>query len=120
MEQEAYQEPTIAGKVGSIVDKSTEYGKNSLELMKLKGLHTTASVVTILLSRISIILLFMIFTMVLSAGAAIWIGQILGKMYLGFFIVAGFYLVIGVLMIAFLHKLIEKPVSDLIISQALQ
>jgi hypothetical protein len=56
----------------------------------------------------------------LNLGLAWYVGELLGKIYLGFFVVAAFDLIVGIVFYFFLHKWINKPVSDSIISQALQ
>jgi hypothetical protein len=60
------------------------------------------------------------FALVLNLGVALWLGELLGKSYYGFFIVAAFYLLAGLVLHFFLQRWIRKPISDLIITQALQ
>jgi|ERR1043165_6591595 hypothetical protein len=103
-----------------LLDKVEAYTKTSLELAKLKTLETSTLVVTTLIWRISVVLVFALFGLVLNIGVALWLGEILGKSYYGFFIVAGFYFLAGTVLHFFLHNWIKKPVSDLIITQALQ
>lgn len=111
---------TTASFIESLFEKAEKYGKTSFELAKLKALETTTIVVTSLVSRLSVILMISMFALVLNIGIALWLGELLGKSYYGFFIVAAFYLVAGILLHFFLHKWIRKPLSDLIITQALQ
>jgi hypothetical protein len=73
-----------------------------------------------LVPRLSVIIMISLFALVLNIGIALLLGELLGKSYYGFFIVAGFYLVAGIILHFFLHKWIKKPISDLIIKQALQ
>jgi ABC-type transport system involved in cytochrome bd biosynthesis fused ATPase/permease subunit len=61
-----------------------------------------------------------LFALVLNIGIALWLGELLGKNYYGFFIVAVFYLLSAIVLHFFLHNWIKKPVSNLIITQALQ
>ncbi|HLP19907.1 MAG TPA: hypothetical protein VK174_06380, partial [Chitinophagales bacterium] len=70
--------------------------------------------------RLSVIVMLSLFALVFNIGVALWLGEVLGKSYYGFFIVAGFYLLTGVVLHFFLRSWIKKPVSDLIITQALQ
>jgi hypothetical protein len=64
--------------------------------------------------------MFAMFALVLNIGVALWLGELLGKNYYGFFIVAAFYLFTGMVLHFFLHNWIKKPVSNLIITQVLQ
>ncbi|MGV8946698.1 MAG: hypothetical protein ACOH1N_09730 [Lutibacter sp.] len=103
-----------------LFDKAETFGKTTYELSKLKALETTTVVATLLVSRISVILMFSMFLLVFNIGVALFLGEILGEIYYGFFIVAAFYLIGGIILYFFLHKWIEKPLSELIITQALK
>ena len=61
-----------------------------------------------------------LFTIFFNIGMALWLGDLLGEVYYGFFIVAVFYLVVGVILYFFLRKWIKGPVSKLIITEALR
>lgn len=111
---------TTASIIESLFERVEVYGKTTYELAKLKSLETTTRVITSLVSRLSVVIMLSLFALVLNIGVAIWMGELLGKSYYGFFIVAAFYLVAGIVLHFFLHQWIKKPVSDLIITQALQ
>jgi len=111
---------TTVNSIESLFEKAEAYGKTTYELSKLKLLETTNIVVTSLIARLSTILMISMFSFVLSIAVALWLGDILGKAYYGFFIVAGFYLLAGVILHFFLHGWVKKPISELIIKQALQ
>ena len=111
---------TPVSLVEDLFERGETFSKTSLELVKLKGLETTTVVVTTLISRFSVIITLTLFTLVANAGIALWLGEVLGKSYYGFFVVAGFYLLSGLTLHFFLHKWIKKPLSELIITQALK
>jgi len=69
---------------------------------------------------LSVIVIFSLFTLVFNIGIALYLGELLGKMYYGFFIVAAFYLIGGIVFHLFMHKWIKKPLSELINKQALK
>jgi hypothetical protein len=102
------------------VERAEVYGKTSYELSKLKLLETTTKVVTSAVSRLGVIIMFSLFAFILSIGIALLLGELLGKSYYGFFIVAAFYFVAGIVFHFFLRKWIKKPVCDSIIKQAFQ
>ena len=106
--------------IEELYERGEAYGKTTLELAKLKGLETTTLIATAVIWRLSVIIVLFMFSLVLNVGIALWLGELLGKLYYGFFIVAGFYLLAGIILHFFLYNWIKKPVSDLIISQALQ
>jgi len=111
---------TPADSIESLFERAETYGRTTYELSKLKLLETTNTVVTSLIARLSTILMVAMFSFVLSIAIALWLGDILGKAYYGFFIVAGFYLLAGLVLHFFLHRWVKKPISELIIKQALQ
>lgn len=107
-------------QIEQLVERIEAYGRTTYELSKLKVLETTIHVATSFLSRLSVIVMISFFVLILNIGLALWLGELMGKVYYGFFIVAGFYLVAGVLSNMFLHKWIKKPISSFFIKQALQ
>jgi fatty acid desaturase len=109
-----------ASIVEALYERVEAYSKTTIELSKLKALNTTTHVVTTMISRLSVIIMLALFALVMNIGIALWLGELLGKNYYGFFIVAVFYLVAGIVLHFFLHNWIKKPISDLIITQALQ
>lgn len=111
---------TPADSIESLFEKAETYGRTTYELSKLKLLETTNIVVTSLIARLSTILMVAMFSFVLSIAIALWLGDLLGKAYYGFFIVAGFYLLAGIILHFFLHRWVKTPISELIIKQALQ
>jgi len=111
---------TASNAIESLFERTEAYSRTTYELSKLKLLETVNIVVTSVIARLSVILMVSMFSFVLSIGIALWLGDILGKAYYGFFIVAGFYLAAGIMLHFFLHKWVKKPISELIIKQALQ
>ena len=111
---------TPASQIEMLFERVEEYSKTSYELSKLKAVEMFTLVVTELISRLTVIIMLSLFALVLNIGIAILLGEVLGKMHLGFFIVAGFYLIAGFVFHGFLHKWIKKPISDLIITHAVQ
>jgi len=111
---------TPASLIESLYERAEEYVKTTFELSKLKALETTTSIATSLIAKLTVILMIALFALVMNMGIALWLGEMLGKSYYGFFIVAVFYLIAGILLHFFLHKWIKKPLSDLIINQALK
>lgn len=106
-------------KIEALFESVEIYSKTTFELSRLKALETTTQVATSFVSRLSVIIIFSLFTIVLNIGIALLLGEMFGKFYYGFFIVAAFYFVAGVIMHFFFHKWIKKSVSDIIITQVL-
>ncbi|MDZ4707079.1 MAG: hypothetical protein SH818_01650 [Saprospiraceae bacterium] len=108
---------TATDIIESILEKAEEYGKTNLKLTKLIALDSVSNVLSSLITQISVVLVFAMFIFVVSIGASLAIGDMLGKMQYGFFIVAGFYLIVGVVFHFLLHNWIKKQISQLLLKQ---
>ena len=111
---------SATSKVELLFERTEDYTKTTFELAKLKALETTTDIVTTLVWKGSVVVMAALFVLVFNVGIALWVGDLLGKSYFGFFIVAGFYLVAALILHFFMHTWIKKPISNLIITQALQ
>lgn len=109
-----------ASTFATLFEKIEEYTKTTFDLYKLRFLDTATIVTTSLVVRLSVIIMIGLFVLVCSVGIALFLGEQLGKPYYGFFVVAGFYLIIGIVMHFFLGKWIKTPIGDSIIKQTLQ
>lgn len=99
--------------------KAEAYGKTSYELIKLKAIDKTSDVLSSGVSRGAVILVLSIFIIMINIAVALWLGDILGKSYYGFFCVAGFYAICGLILYFYMHTWIKERVSNSIISQML-
>jgi hypothetical protein len=107
----------IKNSLDSLLESAEEYGKTSIELLKLKSLDITSEVVSSVISRtIAIFILFMFF-LITTIGIALWLGEIIGKYSYGFFVVAAFYGITGIFLFFFMHKKIKMLISNSIIRQ---
>jgi hypothetical protein len=106
--------------IGSLFEKGEQYGKTTLELAKLKAIDKLADVVSNAASWFVIIALALLFFVVLNIGAALWLGELLGKLYYGFFAVAGFYALLTLIFWIFRKQLVKKPVGDTLIDNLLE
>ncbi|WP_417940988.1 hypothetical protein [Flavobacterium sp. RS13.1] len=104
----------------NMYEKAENYTKTSLELIKLKTVSATADVLSTLTSRIAVGVVVAFFTLFLNIGLSIWIGKELGEYYYGFFVIAGFYLIIAIILHKTQHKLIKTPIGNIIISSILK
>src|SRR5450759_2102158 len=106
--------------IESLLERAAEYGKTSYELVKLKALDKTSDVVSSFIPHYVVIVLIASFMLFFSLGLAFWLGEILGKTYYGFFVVAAFYGIIGIVIHVFMHKWIKKLICNYIIKQMLK
>jgi hypothetical protein len=110
---------TVNTMIDSLYEKAEAYGKTTILIAKLKALEVTTVVVSRLAKSLAIVMALIMFLLVFNLGIAIWIGELLGKYYLGFFIVAAFYLLLAIVVNLFLHSWIKKSITRFIIINAL-
>jgi ABC-type multidrug transport system fused ATPase/permease subunit len=103
-----------------LFERAEKYGKTSFELYKLKTISKTAEVVSTFVSHGAVIIVLSMFLVFASIGVALWLGGLLGTIYLGFFCIAAFYIMLGVVLYFFLHRTIQRKISNAIISQVLK
>lgn len=104
----------------SLFDKAKEYTKTSIELFKLKAVDKISDVVSSIASRAIAIVFLLLFFCLGSIGLALWLGEVLGKAWLGFFALAGFYGIIWIILNFFMHKWLKKKVGNNIVEQLLK
>ncbi|MGB3005510.1 MAG: phage holin family protein [Chitinophagaceae bacterium] len=102
-------------KAESLVDQLKEYVNTRVSQAKLSVAEKTSKVVSLLIAMLVIALVFFLFFVLISVAAAIVIGQWLNSMWLGFVIVAGLCLLLGLLLWLAKERLIRIPVMNILI-----
>ena len=95
------------------------YSKTSYELIKLKTTEKLMLTLSAFVSRGLAVLILSIFIVFIGIGLSLWLGDLLGKTYYGFFCVAGFYGIVGGILYFWMHQWIKKRISNSIILQML-
>lgn len=108
------------GPIDALVERAEDYGKTTLELLKLNAVDKSADIVSFIAVRLVIFIVAALLVFILNIGVAIWIGQLVGQLYLGFFIVGGFYTVVLGIIHFYKESWIRIPVSNAIIGQLLK
>ena len=111
---------TYAKLIETLLEKTTEYGKTSVELMKLKVVDKTSDIVSTFIPHSIVFALGTSFMLFFNLGLAFWLGEILGKNFYGFIVVAAFYGLIGIILHLFLHQWLKKHIYNYIIKQLLK
>ena len=106
--------------LSSLLDSVEEFGKTNLELFKLKRLDKASEIAATVISRVTAIIALMTFLLMASIGVALWLGAALGEIWYGFFVVAAFYGLVGVIVYFVLHKGLKRIFADMIIHQTLK
>ena len=106
--------------IESLLEKAADYGKTSFDLIKLKALDKTTDAVSSFIPHSFVFVILAIFLIFLNLGLAFWLGEILGNIYFGFFVVAGFYGIVGIVLHLFLHKWIKRVICNYLIKNVLK
>lgn len=105
--------------IESLFENAGEYFENKTELWKLKAIDKTSEVVSSIAEKLIIYFLASIFFVLFSIGLALLIGYWLGHSFYGFFILAGFYGIVGLIIHISRNKLIKAPIANSIIHKFL-
>jgi hypothetical protein len=105
--------------IESIFEKTGDYLETKIDLLKLKAVSKSSDITSSFVSRLVIICVFAFVFFILNIGIALWLGNLTGKLYYGFFILAGFYLIVGILLYLFRNRWLKEPVGNMIIKKLL-
>jgi Zn-dependent protease with chaperone function len=103
-----------------LLERGETYAKTTLQLFKLKATDQVARIVSNIASGFVILILLILLFINLNIGIALVIGDLLGKIRLGFMIMAGFYGLMGLFVYLFRDRWIKNPVSNVVIAQLLK
>jgi len=103
--------------IETLYERASDYGKTSFELIKLQVIDKTSDIVSSIIPQTIVFVLFASFMIFLNLGLAFWLGEILGKTFYGFFVVAGFYIIIGLILLLFMNKWMKAKIQNYIIRQ---
>jgi len=104
----------------NLLDRATDYGLTSYELAKLKIIDKVSDSVSVLIPNCIAFLFLISFLLFFNIGLAFWLGEIFGKVYLGFAIVAAFYGLLGIIFHFLLRRWIKGLISNFIIKHLLK
>lgn len=105
--------------IENLLERTTEYGKTSYALVKLKALEKASEIVSVLVPFTIALLIIAAILLFLSLGLAFWLGEIWENENLGFFAVALLYAIIGTLLRFIFLQPVKHFVSNFIIRLAL-
>jgi len=98
-----------------LFDRVKEYSKTSVELIKLRTIDSSSFFLSKFIFQLILSIFFLLGILSLNIATALWLGDLLGKTYLGFFVVTGFYLLIAIILLLF-RKKIKENISNSIIT----
>lgn len=110
--------PTV-NLIESLFGQAKDYAGNRFELLKLKAIDKTSTVASAVITGIALLIVGLIFFIVLNIGIALLIGDLVGKSYWGFLILALVYAIAGFVILKGRNKFFKTPVSQMLISKFL-
>lgn len=105
--------------IESLLGNATEYVVTSYELVKLKAIDKTSDKVSNFIPHSIVFFVISLSLIFVNLGFAFWFGELLGKIFYGFFVVAAFYAFIALIIHLFMHKWLKRIFYDYIIKQLL-
>lgn len=107
----------LKSKASDLKDHVSEYGKTYIRLLKAKATRGTSNAVSAILVGITSFILAFFILFFLGFGLGWWLGTVLNNRAAGFFIVAGFFLLLVFLLFALRKKVITPLIRNAIISK---
>lgn len=93
--------------VEMLLEKLEQYGKTNFELYKLRAIDKSTDVFASITTRTVLFSLIALFFLFLTLGLSLYLGDLLGKTYYGFFAMAGIYSIIIILFL-----IVKKPLEE--------
>lgn len=103
--------------IESLLENTFKYGIAEIELLKLKTLNKTTDVVSGMIPHAIVFFVLVLFLFFLNFGLAFWLGEIIGNNFYGFFVIAAFYAIVGLVMHFFMHKWIKRKIGNYLVKQ---
>lgn len=107
------------GLIEPLFEKVEQYSKTSIELLKLKAIDKISTVASSIISQLFLVIVFSLFIIVLSIASAFYFGDLLGEVYYGFLVVAGFYGTVGIILVL-MQAFIKVRLNDVIVKKFLK
>jgi hypothetical protein len=106
--------------LGSLLDKAEDYGRTSYELVKLRALDKASEAVSSFVPHSLVFIMVASFILFFNLGLALWLGDILGKIFYGFFLVAAFYVITGITVHFLMHNWLKRIAGNYFIKHMLK
>jgi hypothetical protein len=103
------------GEFSELVDDVKEYIQTNAEIYKLQASEKAADMGALLAINVVLLIVASMAFLFVSIAAAFLIGELLGKTYLGFLIVAGFYVLAGLIVLYARDRGLKESIADSII-----
>lgn len=107
----------VFAKMEELTDSVKEYVNTRVESVKLSVAEKSSALVANLVAGMLVAAVFLFFLIFAGIALALVLGEWTGKMWAGFLIVAGIYLLFGIIVWIAREKIIRLPVMNAMIKQ---
>jgi hypothetical protein len=104
--------------IESLIEKAGDYAETRMDLFKMQFVNKSSDVASSYATKLILILTAFLFLTILNIGVSLWLGELTGKSYYGFFIVSGFYAITGLILYACRYKWLKEPIANSIIRKS--
>lgn len=108
---------TAVENIEKLFHDAKAYGQTNIDLIKLKTADRASDIISSLIANFLVLIIVSMFVILLNIGIALLIGEMIGKSYYGFFVLAGFYLIIGLIFNSMKIKWFQTPIGDMIVKK---
>jgi hypothetical protein len=118
-DQEIHEEDhaTVTENIESLFETIRDYGQTNIDLVKLKAADRVSDIISSLVANLFVLLALSMFLVILNIGIALLLGELLGKSYYGFFVLAAFYLIVGLIFNYRKAKWFQTPIGDMLVKK---
>ena len=106
------------GKIEALTDHLKIYVNTNLELNRLEATERISVLGSIFISQMLIVPAGILFVLFMSISVGFYLSKHFGGSDIGFAIVAGLYLLLGIVLILSRKRMLERPIRDRIIREA--
>ncbi|HEY2350381.1 MAG TPA: hypothetical protein VGH64_15290 [Puia sp.] len=106
--------------IKTLIDKSKDYLETKIELTKLKTIDRSADILSAVVVTISMLFISFLLILFVSLALALLLGKLLGAYHYGFFIMAGVYAIILLVIYVMREKWIKTPIANELINKMLK
>jgi hypothetical protein len=107
----------IFAHLQQLTEEVKEYVNIRISLVKLNIAEVASGLVANTMATLITAVIFLFFLFFASTGLALFLSALIGNLYAGFLIVAGLYLVVGLIIWFSRDRLLRMPIMNAIIRQ---
>jgi hypothetical protein len=108
-----------ATQVEALFEKAENYSKTTIELYKLNAVNKSAEIISSLAAQLVFCFFVALFILIITIGLSLWIGELLGKDYYGYFVMSGIDAFMALLVYRFKDKLIKHATYNFMVIKML-